>query len=343
MSRKPRPLPVRVEHDVIRIGRHFTVSFQRTLRIPDDGRTYPLPPSLGQFPLRRVADYANRVPASWRARGGVFIPMYQREALWMSFSGAHWRPTAVKIAIGKVNAVSGHPWSEALAGGTEPGGAQDYLVCPNQPWLDGINAGDGFIRQFVAMPLGSGYTVEAQVTGAEEHGGIQIMAFDPKPGRFPSREPRVRRNRNGSHVMFSDCHDSCLSSEMEMGLGAGGRMTQEIYPDPHGIDTWDLARTGRVFVHIVNSAVYHDITGEAPPPTPVSARTYAQFGLPWFDLYGEGKGDVAASGILAGVKSVKDKDHELDGGPLQDDEPVEIPDRTVTAIGGSGVVADGEW
>ena len=28
------------------------------------------------------------------------------------------------------------------------------LVVPDQPWLDGINAGNGFIRQVVAMPLG---------------------------------------------------------------------------------------------------------------------------------------------------------------------------------------------
>jgi len=44
-------LRVRVLDDAIRIGRHFAVSFQRTLRIPDDGGVYPLPPGLGRFPL----------------------------------------------------------------------------------------------------------------------------------------------------------------------------------------------------------------------------------------------------------------------------------------------------
>ena len=46
------------------------IEFQRTLRIPDDGNTYPLPPGLGSFPIYRVEDYATRVPAcarrSWR-------------------------------------------------------------------------------------------------------------------------------------------------------------------------------------------------------------------------------------------------------------------------------------
>ena len=37
---------------------------------------------------------------------------------------------------------------------------QNYVAIPKQKWLDGINCGDGYIRQFVAMPLGKGYTVE---------------------------------------------------------------------------------------------------------------------------------------------------------------------------------------
>jgi hypothetical protein len=33
------------------------------------------------------------------------------------------------------------------------------------------------IRQFVAMPLGSGYSVEEQITGKPEHGGLQIIVY----------------------------------------------------------------------------------------------------------------------------------------------------------------------
>lgn len=343
--RAPRPprlraLDVRVEHDTVRIGRHFAVSFQRTLRIPDDGGTYPLPPGLGRFPVRRVADYADRVPASWRAHGGVFIPLYQREALWLSFGAASWRPTAAKVAVGKVNAVSGEGWTETLS--ADP---QDYVVCPDQPWLDGINAGDGTIRQFVAMPLGMGYTVEGQVTGREEFGGIQIMAVEPKPGRFPSRPPRVPRFGPGAGDAAIQCCAGMPAAPMgvEMGLGAGGRMTQDIHPDPHGVDTWDPSRTGRVYVHIVNSAAYREITGEAPPPTPVSARTYAEHGLPWFAPYDEGRGDVPASGVLAGVKSVKEWDAALGFAPQQDDATVEISPPAVVPLGGAASVTDGEW
>ena len=334
-------LRVRVRDDAIQIGRHFSVSFQRTLRIPDDGRDYPLPPGLGAFPISRVKDYARRVPASWRERGGVFIPMYQREALWLAFGAAHWRPTAAKVAIGKINAISGEPWDQTLRAGTPDGVTQDYVVCPDQPWLDGINAGSGYIRQFVAMPLGMGYTVEGQVTGKEEFGGIQIVAFDPKPGRFPER-PRGRFALRTGIVCCEAAPGPMCGAEM--GLGAGGRMRQEIHPDPYGLDTWDMENRGRVYVHIVNSAMYRDITGTEPPPSPVSARTYTELGLPWFDLYAEGKGDVEPSRVLAGIESVKQKDGKLGFAPQQDDEPVLVsPEQLVMLRADAADVDDGAW
>lgn len=42
---------------------------------------------------------------------------------------------------------------------------QDYIVTPSQMWLDGIASTDRTMRQFVAMPMGSGYSAEAQITG----------------------------------------------------------------------------------------------------------------------------------------------------------------------------------
>lgn len=317
-------LDVTVYPTTIQIGKHFSVSFQRTLRLPDDGKVYPLPPGLGAFPICKVEDYADRVPTAWREQGGVFIPMYQREALWLQFRGASWRPNAVKIGVGKINAVTGQPWSETL--NRSP---QDYLVCPDQPWLDGINAGDGFIRQFVAMPLGMGYTVEGQVTGKEEFGGLQILVADPKPGRFPD-EPPPEVFREG---MVSLCMSApSAPAGAEMGLGAGGRMEQKIYPDQHGMDSWDESNSGQVYVHIVNSMAYREITGQEPPPTPVSAKQYTQYGYPWFSLYDEDQGDVDPSAVLSEVKSVKEMDQTKGFAPQQDDTTVEIQDSQVKPI-----------
>src|SRR5256885_17219389 len=83
------------------------IELQRTLRIPDDGRAYPLPPGLGRFPLRHVDDFAARVPADWSRHGGVMLPMYQAEALRIYFRSTTGYTFAVKVATGKITAVSG--------------------------------------------------------------------------------------------------------------------------------------------------------------------------------------------------------------------------------------------
>lgn len=102
----------------------------------------------------------------------------------LEFEGADWRPNIIMVGLGGVNALTGEAWNE-----TPVGDPQNYMVIPDQPWIDGIVAETGIIRQFVAMPLGSGYTVEKQVTGNEDTGGLQLAVFDPKPGRFPDQPP----------------------------------------------------------------------------------------------------------------------------------------------------------
>ena len=112
------------------------MAFKRTLRVPDDGKTYPLPPGLGHFPVHKVSDYADRVPPEWNKHGGVFVPMHQCEAMWISFdvrrtcgaSGVESSPWALKVGVGKINAISGEPWSKGLS--KSP---QDYVVTPRQP------------------------------------------------------------------------------------------------------------------------------------------------------------------------------------------------------------------
>ncbi|HRJ21293.1 MAG TPA: hypothetical protein PLF84_19765 [Bryobacteraceae bacterium] len=260
------------------------VNFQRTLRIPDDNREYPLPAGLGRFPLKHVDDYAERAPGSWKGHGGVFLPMYQAEALWIAFESEEYR-FAVKVAAGKVNAVTGEGWSQELKKGR-----QDYVVAPEQPWLDGFSVGKGVIRQFVAMPLGAGYTAEEQLTGAGEHGGLQICVYPMKAKVF-------ERWRRPARV-YSDVLACCsMPSAKEMGLAPGGVMRQEIYDDPHGIGAWETGVSGRCFVHLANSLVYREMTGEAPPATPVTTEEYKEAGLPWFEYYG---GDL---GVLEGAKA----------------------------------------
>jgi len=281
----------------LHVGPRFSISFQRTLRIPDDGQTYPLPPGLGLFPLHRVEDFLSRATTAMKKHGGFFIPMYQREALWLGFGAAEWKPNAVKVGVGQVNAVSGEMLDHKLT--DQP---QDYMVCPPQLWLDGINAGQGYVRQFVAMPLGMGYTVEEQVTGDDVWGGIQISVFEPKHGRF-SDKPPDKVESPMQHYMSMD-----QPADDHLGVAVGGRMTQKIYPDPYGVDTWDQDNYGSVFIHIVSSKQYRELIGKEPPTSPVSVKTYIESGLPWFKLYDEAEGDVEPSSKMAQVISITEKD-----------------------------------
>ena len=302
----------------ISIGERFSVSFQRTLRIPDDGKVYPLPPGLGAFPVLAVKDYPN-APKSWQKLGGYFIPMYQREALWLGFDAAHWKPSAVQIGIGGINAVTGKAFKERLS--NRP---QNYLVCPDQPWLDGINVGEGVIRQFVAMRLGGGYTVEAQIAGREELGGIQIRVYEPKPGRFPDKPPPEPEH-------FGERAFAMAEASGSMGLGAGGQMEQKIYPDSYGLDTWDTGNFGSVHIHILNSQQYRAVTGLEAPPSPISAQTYTQYGFPWFELYDENLPTLAGTRKLKRIKSVREVEKRKGLKPREEEE-VEVKEEQIKKL-----------
>jgi hypothetical protein len=303
---------------MVAVNERLRIGFERTLRLPDDGKTYPLPPGLGALPVRRVIDYADRVPTAWRAHTGpqdLFLPLHDREALFLVFVGADWKPCAVKVGVGGVNAVSGVPWDATLHGAP-----QDYLVCPPQPWLDGINTGDGSVRQFVAVPLGQGHTIEAQITGRETVGGIQIVVWDPQPGRFPDRPPEPEKE-GPLELEAAGLEGVASEKPAAMGLGAGGQIGQRIYPDPYGLESWESLPVASLRVHLVQAQDWHALTGEELPPTPISAALYAAYGLPFFTLEDAGRGDVPASPALAQVKSVQQLQREETGrrdAPLHD-------------------------
>lgn len=292
-------LRIEMGDEAVGVGERLRVSFHRTLRLPDDGRAYPLPPGLGRLPIARLTDATGRLCLA--------VPLHPREALWIGFTGAPWKPNAVKVLVGGLNAITG------LADeGAPPGDRADYLVCPPQPWLDGFNLGDGLVRQFVAMPLGQGYAAEASF-GLAEKGGLEIVVFEPRPGRFPDAPPapdpaRPQRFRRPAAI-----------DDAAMGLAAGGRMRQKIYPDPYGADIWDAGETGRVRLTLVNGAQWQALTGRPPPPTPIDAATYAAHGLPWFDLFDEDAATLA-SARGATIRTIRARDAER-GATIDDPAP----------------------
>ncbi|MFZ3474414.1 hypothetical protein ACODT3_04015 [Streptomyces sp. 4.24] len=363
----------RVEGNTLLLGEGVRVRFMRTLRLPESG-THNLPPGLGEFPLRRVEDHPDTVPAEWLAKGGVMLPVYLREAMWLSFGGTS-RPTALQVGVGKVCAVSGERWTGALA--RRP---QNYVVLPRQPWLDGINSGKGTVRQFVAVPLGLGATVEGQVTGEETTGGVQLQAF-PLGAKALARwqeEERVRtaRPRPGGGAYgapppggFAGGYGAAPAMPMAaapggppgsaseprmrapggpapqaapaMGLGVGGSMRQEVYQDDRKSGEWAAEPAARVFVHLVTPPAWRRITGEDAPPSPVDRAAYTQAGLPWFDYYDETAADLAPSGALSGVAPVGEWLGE-DGAPWADPAPGQVKPLGKGPRPGKPV-GDGDW
>jgi hypothetical protein len=316
---------VRLDHDDSLLIGDVRVTFQRTLRIPEQG-LHALPPGLGRFPLRRVADYPDRAPAAWLEKGGVMLPVYQREAMWLSFSAD--APAALKVGIGKICAVSGTSWIDSLS--QDP---QKYVAVPLQPWLDGINSGDGNVRQFVAVRHGLGATVEGQVTGEETHGGVQLAVHGL------TAEARQRWEQEQKSYAMMDFMEAAPVACASMGIGAGGTMRQEIYDDDRPLGDYQ-SQGSRVFVHLCSATQWREITGEEPPVTPVSARAYTEAGLPWFDYYDADAADLPPSQALADVKPVGDwlgEDADLEG--LQ--QPMWVvpvgPDKK------GAPVVDGDW
>lgn len=326
------------------VATEFSLSFQRTLRVPDDGRDYPLPAGLGHLPFRDVRQLRSAaVPQAWRDKPTGIVPLHPAEATWLSFS-AH-RPFAVQIAAGGVCAASGLRHQERLV--RKP---QNYLSVPTQPWLDGFRVDPSTVRQFVAMPLGHGYTVEAQVTGAESRGGLQIRVVPLKVEVLWKRHvlPACKRiwaeltqpsktklatsvqAMRGEGLDIEYCTCSCVE---EMGFGAGGRIRQEIYADPIAARDWDEAAALSCEVQLVPAALWTQFTGERVPTEPPTPAQYAAAGIPWFD-YASKASPVNTPSPIAEIQSVNTLFKAKSGLHLPDNQSISIPQTIALSAAG---------
>ncbi|CAN8095472.1 unnamed protein product [Discula destructiva] len=367
------------------------ISFQRTIRVPDNTDVSNLPPGLGRFPLYKVKDYAHRLPQDMVEKGGVFFPMHQKEAMWINFTAN--APFMIKIYIGRINAISGQHADEddetlkhnvALKNAGQS--LQDYVVVPRQRWLDGVSVEPGAVRQFVAMPMGQGYTVEAQLTGQEAAGGLQFeitpAKLDPKnpvhiktppvyddpptgDGNLKiyfqflggkvfslqcSSDDRIKSLKTGLYEMMGTPPDQQrlihagrqleddrtlrdyniyrestifvvlrlrgggTSLEMQenthqMGLAGGGKIQQSIETDLYDSRFWFRGLTLPISVQILNSNAFRRVTGFDPPPCPLTARQYADAGLPFFEMFEESSA-VSGKEAFASLKSVNELEQQ---------------------------------
>ena len=215
-------------------------------------------------------------------------------------------------------------------GSETDGEPQNYLVAPHQPWLDGFCVSKGLVRQFVAMPLGDGYTAEEQLSGTGEHGGLQLAVQPLKAERYE------RISRAGSPFAVA-----CPDTQRPMGLAPGGLMRQQIYEDEYGLDAWEPSARSRCFVHILNSVDFLRGTGAEPPTEPPTARAYSDAGMPWFEYYAADRQALASARKLAGLDSVASARLKQSAGILAGNEPIGTPH--VIHLGSRSGVREGQF
>lgn len=165
------------------------IQCHKTLRIPDDGKTYKLPASLGKFEIVSCAEWRNR-PRGFAAEDYA-IEIAPNEALWLGFAAGleGSRASALQVFAGNLNALTGTLRFQQLR--ATP--MQNYLAA-SQPWLDGFMQPNETVRQFVGTRHGDGNGAEMQVLGADmEIGTLSIACYKRKAHNvlFRMQQPRT--------------------------------------------------------------------------------------------------------------------------------------------------------
>ena len=110
-----------------------------------------------------------------------------------------------------------------------------------------------------------------------------------------------------------------------MSLGVGGMIKQAILRDPHPSTAWDSDNTTMFNIQLLSADFFEQVTGSAPPPSPVTAEIYAAAGLPFYEIEGEkGEGIKGVfSSVFSDIKSVGQLDRENGIGGM--DKELEFP------------------
>jgi hypothetical protein len=279
--------------------------FHRTLRVPNDGNVYSLPVGLEPFPLWPTDDFEHKLPPAVSDRGGVIMPMYRGEAMWIRFDERY--PCAIKVGVGRVNALNGARWTEAL-----DGSAHDYLAAPPQPALDGFRTKKDEVRQFVAVPRGADISVDMQVL-AEKNGGIEIVVYPMKGEAYEDLRARYAREGGGvgwsGYVRhFAPSPDGLVPAPepTELSLACGGRMRERIYKSNYGTDVWDLTAPARCIVTLIDAERWRAITGTRPPQRPFTPEAYRRKGLRWFEYYNDDLAALEGHSGLDDIETLRD-------------------------------------
>ncbi|MYR07731.1 hypothetical protein GTV32_16100 [Gordonia sp. SID5947] len=269
-------MTVTVTHDTlafsfpeIHADAELYIEFVRTLRVPDDDVTHPLRPGLGSLDLLSAGYFGDRVPTGWHG-DDVLLPMWQSEAACINFASVY--PFLVRISVDGVNAVTGTPFC-----GDPDFSAHDYFEVPDQPWLDGFRTDDSTVRQFVALPVG-----ERHRRGRSEGGLVRIEAT---PLRGEIWEARRIDPKHCSAVAVPEVDACGASLTGNMGLHAGGSITQALAAPVEPRANWHPTARSSAALRIVNSVAWKGLIGREPHHPPLTSSEYRRHRFPWLEWY----------------------------------------------------------
>ncbi len=92
---------------------------------------------------------------------------------------------------------------------------------------------------------------------------------------------------------------------VERSIAPGGLIQQCVLKDLHPASAWHSERTMMFHVQILNSKLFCAVTGKTSPKSPISAKTYAQYSLPFYKIYEE---KFTIEGRFGDIKSIKEID-----------------------------------
>jgi hypothetical protein len=153
------------------------IAFHRTLRVPEDIRVNILPASPDRFPSQPLPAYSQKLqvskiasPINIAIKSNVCFLALQYEAMWIFLSTPAGTEYEVSMFTSGMKVVTGKNWGKRKS---KYDRAQDYMLVLPQEQLDGFSLDDRtIVREFVAMPIGSGY-FNVERSTERDIGGLQ--------------------------------------------------------------------------------------------------------------------------------------------------------------------------
>lgn len=210
------------------ISNDFYISLRKTKVVDIDKDAHKLPPDWGPFKEFKVADYY--CPKEW-SNDGIFVAVKEGEPLWIDFQLNN--ACAVIPSVQRLNPITGE--SADLENGLKKDPKQNYLVLPEQKWLDGY-AKDGKVYQFMITKAGESLAVNEYVLPLhmQDSHALGFAFFEPKNPPKPIRERDMYPNhycatkistKMTSPMWFSPTHtpENWKIASRKRSLQAGGK------------------------------------------------------------------------------------------------------------------------